>query len=445
MDQIDEITNSDGRWEERGLGDTGAAYIVGPDLTMRSEPRALVEDPDSYLRDVEGTVADETAVLIDAYRSTILLQPADTKAARLALNGETGSGVGPGYLGEQTLSSYAPLRISGLQWGIVTQLDIDEANESVNDLQRKLLIATGLLVLVLTALAMLLSAVFVRPINKLIGWAEAVRAGDFDAEVDIGTKDEFGELGSSFNSMVETLKRQRDEVVEKNAEHDRLLDSIMPTAIAHRLQAGEEHIADEYPSVTIVHADLIGFDRFTLAATAGQAAVVLDDLATRADELCARHGVERVKINGAQLTAACGLLQPRLDHQRRSVEFARDLRTMVATYSQSRGDADFSVIAGISAGVVEAGIVSRKRPMFDVWGPTVSHAEVLCDAAKSGEILVSADVSRHLDSQFTFAEHPPVSLDWTDVSCASLVDDDRDAELDEGEHAESVSERTVSS
>ena len=42
-------------------------------------------------------------------------------------------------------------------------------------------------------------------------------------------------------------------------ESDRLLLNVLPASISARLRDGEQTIADEYPSVSVLFADIVGF------------------------------------------------------------------------------------------------------------------------------------------------------------------------------------------
>ncbi|MFP5406704.1 MAG: adenylate/guanylate cyclase domain-containing protein, partial [Gammaproteobacteria bacterium] len=52
VDQINAVMTGDGQWVAQGLGQTGEVYLAGPDRTMRSVSRELLEDPEAYKRDV---------------------------------------------------------------------------------------------------------------------------------------------------------------------------------------------------------------------------------------------------------------------------------------------------------------------------------------------------------------------------------------------------------
>ena len=89
IEEIDRVVTGDRQWREEGFGDTGEAYIIGPDSLVRSGLRLFFEDRDRYLCRVEGSwclLPDEIDA-IRRYGSPVLHQRIDTQATRAALAG----------------------------------------------------------------------------------------------------------------------------------------------------------------------------------------------------------------------------------------------------------------------------------------------------------------------------------------------------------------------
>ena len=88
--------------EHSGLGDTGETYLVGTDGRMRSQSRFREEN-------------------------TILTAEVETVAVDALRNNHSASEKLINYRGEPVLSSYAPLSIDGLNWGIIAEVSQVEA------------------------------------------------------------------------------------------------------------------------------------------------------------------------------------------------------------------------------------------------------------------------------------------------------------------------------
>jgi methyl-accepting chemotaxis protein len=190
--------------------------LVGRDYFMRSISRFLIEDKASYeeaLRAI-GTPA-RTVELIDQLDTSILLQRVETEAAKAAIAGQEGTQITQDYRGIAVLSSYAPLNLPGLEWGILSELDLAEAYQPVYSLQTYLLISTVILMLVLTFVASLIAAKFVRPIDTLIAASRKAELGQADAAVMFDSTDEFSELASIFNTVVQRMRQQINQVEQQ--------------------------------------------------------------------------------------------------------------------------------------------------------------------------------------------------------------------------------------
>lgn len=421
VDEINQVMTNGGLWSASGYGETGEAYVVGSDLSMRSQSRPLIQDPEAYIALMQTAgYSPEQIARVEQQNSAILAQPVDTLATRRSFSGQSGTTEVTDYLGRSTLSSFRRLDIGGLDWAIVSQIDQNEANAAVASLQRDLLAATGVIVLVVTALSMLLSSVFVRPIRKLIKWADAVRGGNLAATADLKSTDEFGELAGSFNQLVDTLREQNELVEKQNQDNENLLLTIMPPAVAERIKAGEERIADDYPNVAVVHARVTGFVALTETSEALVAANVLNDLITAIDNAAERAGIEKIKTVGARYIAASGLMQPRLDQRRRSVEFAVEVRRIVDAYDKEN-NFGLGAAIGLSTGSLEAGVIGKSRPVFEIWGSTPDEASALANAARPGEILAADNVTDSLDDSFSFSRHPAVDLESIMIRCQTLT------------------------
>ena len=96
--------------ERTGLGETGESYMVGSDLLMRSNSFL---DPEYHSMKASFANPEKGKV--------------DTDAVRWALAGKDHADVIIDYNNNPVLSAAGPLQIMGLQWAILTEVDIKEA------------------------------------------------------------------------------------------------------------------------------------------------------------------------------------------------------------------------------------------------------------------------------------------------------------------------------
>jgi class 3 adenylate cyclase len=402
VDEINNVMTGNRKWEGDGLGKTGETYLVGRDYLMRSVSRFLEQDPEAYIKALRAVGVNEATVKrIGQYKTSILQQKVQTKGTVEALMGRQGTQILKDYRGIPVLSSYAPLKIEGLDWVILSEIDLSEAYEPIYSFTRQVLISATLLMLLLTLAAMILAYLFVKPIQHLIDSARRVEAREMDAIVPLNPRDEFGELAQSFNGMLHSLRAQTALVEEKNRENEQLLLSFFPTAIAKRLKQGEKDIAEDISNVAAIFADLTGFSKLSESMTAYESVHLLNDLFAAFDEAAEHHGMEKIKTIGDSYMAICGLSVPYLDHDKRAIGFGLALQTVLRRFNHEHGF-QLNLQMGIHSGDVVAGIVGRHKFIYDVWGETINIASYLRHACPAGEILVSEAVYRRLRDLYDF-------------------------------------------
>jgi len=93
-----------------GLGETGETYLVGEDQLMRS---------DSFLDPEHHTVA---ASFADPGKGRV-----NTEASKASVSGKTGADVILDYNGNSVLSSYVPVKLGDITWGLLAEIDVAEA------------------------------------------------------------------------------------------------------------------------------------------------------------------------------------------------------------------------------------------------------------------------------------------------------------------------------
>jgi methyl-accepting chemotaxis protein len=211
LSRINETMTNGGEWRSTGLGETGEAYIVGPDERLRTESRFLIEQEDEYLQAVREAGMDEALVrTIEAQGSAVGLQLVQTEGVRRARSGETGIARFEDYRGVEVFSSFRPLAIADLEWVLMSEIDVAEAMAAVGSLGRRGLVALAVLLPILGLLAFWFAANLVRPIQALSVTANALANGELDQPVDVTRGDEVGDLARSFESMRLSLRELID-------------------------------------------------------------------------------------------------------------------------------------------------------------------------------------------------------------------------------------------
>jgi adenylate cyclase len=152
-----------------------------------------------------------------------------------------------------------------------------------------------------------------------------------------------------------------------------LLLNILPGSIAERLKDSPQTIADQFPAASVLFADVVDFTPRSDGLTAAEVVGLLDRLFGEFDTLAERYGLEKIKTIGDAYMVASGVPDPRPDHARVLALLALDMAA--ATRSDGPvGDLDLVLRIGINSGPVVAGVIGRKRFLYDLWGDAVNTA-----------------------------------------------------------------------
>lgn len=410
LDQVNAVMSGDQRWKEQGLGDTGEVYLAGRDDLMRSVSREIIESPETYEADViaNGT-PPEVAERMVFVGGTVGLQPVSTFAVNEAQAGRTGAGIAQEYIGAESIVAYTPVDIEGLDWVAVARIDTAEAFAPVADFTRTLVLSLLGIILAVSVLSLLLAQVFTRPIRRLVEAVRRVAGGDLAVQVPTGARDEIGDLGSAFNDMSSSLRIKQELIDSQQAENQRLMLTLMPEAVARRYKDGEETISEEHDNVSVVFAELVGFEEFAEALSSDAETSQLNALMRGFDEAASKTGVEKVRTLRGGYLASSGLIVPRVDNVRRAVDFAREMRAVVERFNSQNGS-ELDIRAGVDTGTVTSGLVARTSLAYDLWGDAVSLAYRVRSVTGLPGIYVSQAVRDRMQDSVTFAKAGSVEL-----------------------------------
>ena len=189
-----------------------------------------------------------------------------------------------------------------------------------------------------------------------------------------------------------TAARERERLA---AENERLLLNILPGPIAQRLREGEPLIADRFDDVTLLFADIVEFTRLSSDLSPSELVGILNDVFTAFDGLVERYGLEKVKTIGDAYMVVGGMTDRSDDHTIRVAGMALDLFDAVARIdAAARLGIRFRI--GIHCGPAIAGVIGRKKFIYDVWGDTVNVASRMESLGLPGRIQVTHAVMERL-------------------------------------------------
>src|SRR5690349_18979283 len=201
-----------------------------------------------------------------------------------------------------------------------------------------------------------------------------------------------------------------EELRHEKERSDRLLLNILPPAIAERLKRNEMNIAQGHADVTVMFADIVGFTRMTEELSPVETVKILNDVFSIFDDIADKHGVEKIKTIGDAYMAAAGLDAGAQIHYADAVaRMAIEMQEQIAEYRQRTGERDEHRL-GIGTGPIVAGVIGKKKFIYDMWGDTVNVAFRMAADAYSGAIQVDLMTHRRLHNRFRFDEAHEVEI-----------------------------------
>jgi class 3 adenylate cyclase len=203
--------------------------------------------------------------------------------------------------------------------------------------------------------------------------------------------------------------RSRRALALEQQRSERLLLNVLPAPIAERLKAGEAVIADAFPEVTVLFADLVDFTRSSRRSSPAQVVATLNELFSVFDRLAQHHGLEKIKTIGDAYMVAGGLPDPLPDHAQAVAELALAMREEVARRADPSGQ-PLAVRIGIDTGPVEAGVIGTSKFSYDLWGDTVNTASRMESHGIPGCIQVTARTYQRLQAGYRFQRRGPIPV-----------------------------------
>lgn len=190
---------------------------------------------------------------------------------------------------------------------------------------------------------------------------------------------------------------------EEQGRSERLLLNILPGPIAERLKHDSQAIADGFSEVTVMFVDIVNFTRLAEGMTPQQVFSMLNRVFSSFDELAERYGMEKIKTIGDAYMVAGGLNNEACNCTRAIAELAIAMRDLLHR-DFTVNDMRLEVRIGIGTGPVVAGVVGKKKFIYDLWGDTVNLASRITSEGTPGMIHVDATTHLRLKSEFEFAE-----------------------------------------
>jgi class 3 adenylate cyclase len=180
---------------------------------------------------------------------------------------------------------------------------------------------------------------------------------------------------------------------------DVLLHDILPAYVIERIEEGAEYIADAVPEVDIIFIDIVGSSAMATYLGPTHLIEILGKSFRSFDENCERHGVTKIKTIGDSYMAATNLPEASEFSAIRAIEFCQEALVFMKDIAKATG-IPIDVRIGVATGSVIAGLLSLKRPAYDLWGETVNLASRMESTGEPGRIQIAEKTYWRIKDRF---------------------------------------------
>lgn len=191
-------------------------------------------------------------------------------------------------------------------------------------------------------------------------------------------------------------------VGEKNAFQARseaLLLNILPKEIADILKREQRVIADQFDGASVLFADIVDFTPMAAKMTPDEVVQLLNEVFSQFDALADKHDLEKIKTIGDCYMLAAGVPRPRPDHAHVLTRMALEMRDYVAGNEIRGRRLGFRI--GLNSGPVVAGVIGRKKFIYDLWGDAVNTASRMESHGRAGVIQITRGTYDLIKDDFT--------------------------------------------
>jgi class 3 adenylate cyclase/uncharacterized membrane protein affecting hemolysin expression len=258
-------------------------------------------------------------------------------------------------------------------------------------------IITVIMVLLGVGGAVGLATVLSRPISRLVAGTKSIAGGNFSVALPVTSRDELGDLTTSFNEMARAL--QEKEMIK------RAFTRYVAREVVDEILKDPERLVltGERREVTVLFCDVRGFTPLAERLDPEGVVLLLNEFYNLMIEMTFKHDGTLDKFLGDGVMCVFGAPIARPDHAMQAVRTALDMQAGIAALSARfslAGRPPIAVGIGVSAGQVVAGTVgSEDRMEYTAIGDSVNLAARLESIAKPGQILISQQTLAMVDDR----------------------------------------------
>jgi len=189
------------------------------------------------------------------------------------------------------------------------------------------------------------------------------------------------------------VRDAEEELANANNRMEVLLANMLPRSVSDRLRRDGKTFADGIADCSVMFVDIVGFTKMSSKLPPDELVQLLDEIFSKFDELTINAGLEKIKTIGDSYMVAAGIPDRRSDHAQALIKVAMDMQAVIRGYGMH-------IRCGINSGNVVAGVIGRKRFIYDLWGDTVNVASRMESQGVTDEIQITETTANLVRGEF---------------------------------------------
>ena len=202
--------------------------------------------------------------------------------------------------------------------------------------------------------------------------------------------------------LINDFKRnaQLQELTEKT---ENLLHNLLPDSVIEQLKTDGKSPPKKYENMTVLLSDIVNFTQISTTVSPYFLISELNEIFTQFDKITESHNCIRIKTIGDAYMAVCGLPEKNASHAENLILCAKDYIEWL-TERNKTSQIQWNIRIGLASGSSIAGIIGKKKYLYDILGDTVEYAVKLQNSCMPMHIRLSPQTYKLIEGKIEIPE-----------------------------------------
>lgn len=174
--------------------------------------------------------------------------------------------------------------------------------------------------------------------------------------------------------------------------HEQLLEAILPKHVIPILEQKKQFV-ESLDNVVIIFSDIVDYTKLASEVNASEIVKILNNMFSRFDDICDKHGVYKLETVGDAFVACVGCPKASgtmSENVKKALEFAYELINVTKMHCSP-----LQIRVGIHCGSIIAAVVGKKKPHYSLIGNTINVASRMQTTSEPMQIHLTEEVAAH--------------------------------------------------